>query len=144
MVHKTRLGPIAVFLTIVAMVITTLALLTIATSNADRVMAGRFANITQTRYELEADGEKFIAAVASGNAEGMEGVTAGSTADADNNADAASSGSGVYSYVAEKDGYRLEVEAGMSDAAGEVEIRKWKLSRIWNSSDPIDDIWQGF
>ena len=142
MAHKTRLGPIAVFLTIVAMVITTLALLTVATSNADRVMAGRFANITQTRYELEADGEKFIAAVAAGNAEGMEGVTAGSLTDAEG-PDAAAGGT-VYSYVAEKDGYRLEVEAGMPDAAGNVEIRKWKLNRIWNSSDPIDDIWQGF
>ena len=71
MTHKTRLGPIAVFLTIVTMVVTTLALLTIATSNADRVMAGRFANITQTRYELEADGEKFLAAAASGNIGGI-------------------------------------------------------------------------
>ena len=173
MVHKTRLGPIAVFLTIVAMVITTLALLTVATSNADRVMAGRFANITQTRYELEADGERFIAAVAAGNAESMEGVTAGSSADAEDAAagneaagaqdaegnteaagnDAAGaqdaegnteSAGNVYSYVAEKDGYRLEVEAGMPDDAGNVEIRKWKLSRIWKSSDPLEDIWQGF
>ena len=139
MVHKTRLGPIAVFLTIVAMVITTLALLTVATSNADRVMAGRFANITQTRYELEADGERFIAAVAAGNAESMEGVTAGSSTDPEG----AAAGN-VYSYVAEKDGYRLEVEAGMPDDAGDVEIRKWKLSRIWKSSDPLEDIWQGF
>lgn len=134
MEHKTRLGPVAVFLTIVAMVITTLAILTVATSNADRVMAGRFANITQTRYELEADGERFIAAVAAGEAEGMEGVTAGGTDEE----------GAAYSYAAEKDGYRLEVEAGTPDAAGNVEILKWKLSRIWNSSDPIDDIWQGF
>ena len=129
MEHNTRLGPVAVFLTIVAMVITTLALLTVATSNADRVMAGRFANITQTRYELEAEGEKFIASVAAGQAAGMEG--------------AAASDDG-YSFTAEKDGYRLEVEAAAPDAGGNVEIKKWKLSRIWNSSDPLNDIWQGF
>ena len=129
MEHKSRLVPVAVFLTIVAMVITTLALLTVATSNADRVMAGRFANITQTRYELEAEGEKFIASVAAGQAAGMEG--------------AAASDDG-YSFTAEKDGYRLEVEAAAPDAGGNVEIKKWKLSRIWNSSDPLNDIWQGF
>lgn len=127
--HKTRLGPVAIFLTIVAMVITTLAVLTVATSNADRVMAGRFASITQTRYALEAEGEKFIASVAAGQTEGLEG--------------AAASDDG-YTFTAEKDGYRLEIEAAAADAGGDVEIRKWKLSRIWNSSDPLDDIWQGF
>ena len=156
MAHKTRLGPVAVFLTIVAMVITTLALLTVATSNADRVMAGRFASITQTRYELEADGEKFIAAVASGTADGMEGVTAGPLAEdteddieiIEETGSAAGAESALsdaaYSFAAEKDGYRLEVEAGAPDADGNVEIIRWKLSRIWNSRDPIENIWQGF
>lgn len=133
MTHKTRLGPVAVFLTIVTMVITTLALLTVATSNADRVMAGRFANITQTRYELEARGEQFLAAVASGDAESMEGVTASGEGSAD-----------AFSYITEKDGYRLEVEASASDDEGDVEVTGWKLSRIWNSSDPLEQIWQGF
>ena len=136
MAHKTRLGPIAVFLTIVAMVITTLALLTVATSNADRVMAGRFANITQTRYELEAEGERFIASAAAGDAAGMEGVTDGSASGEYPDA--------AYSFTSEKDGYRLEVEASQPDAGGHVEILRWKISRIWNSSDPIEDIWQGF
>lgn len=136
MAHKTRLGPIAVFLTIVAMVITTLALLTVATSNADRVMAGRFANITQTRYELEAEGERFIAAAAAGNAAGMEGVTAGSQSNEYPDA--------AYSFTSEKEGYRLEVETAAPDEGGHVEILRWKISRIWNSADPIENIWQGF
>ena len=58
--HRTRLGPLAIFLAVVVMVITTMAVLTIATSNADRTMAKRFASVTQTRYQLEADGERFI------------------------------------------------------------------------------------
>ena len=129
MTHKTRLGPIAVFLTIVTMVVTTLALLTIATSNADRVMAGRFANITQTRYELEADGEKFLAAAAAGNIGGIEG---------------AAPAEGGFTYEQEKDGYLLEIEVTAPDADGNVDITKWKLSRIWQSDDPIENIWQGF
>ena len=127
--HKTRLGPIAVFLTIVAMVITTLALLTVATSNADRVMAGRFANITQTRYELEAGGERFLAGAAAGDVSGIVG---------------AEGADGEYSYTEEKDGYRIEVTVSGTDEDGSPIITKWKLSRIWQSSDPIDNIWQGF
>ena len=139
--HKTRLGPVAIFLTIVAMVITTLAVLTVATSNADRVMAGRFASITQTRYELEAGGERFLAAAASGDITGIEGAQAGQIAEDEG---AQADGNTAYSYVNEKDGYRLEVEITEPDAAGNFEITKWKVSRIWNSKDLIGDIWQGF
>lgn len=139
--HKTRLGPVAIFLTIVAMVITTLAVLTVATSNADRVMAGRFASITQTRYELEAGGERFLAAAASGDITGIEGAQAGPIAEDEG---AQADGNTAYSYVSEKDGYRLEVEITEPDAAGNFEITKWKVSRIWNSKDLISDIWQGF
>jgi len=130
MAHKTRLGPIAVFLTVVTMVLTTLAVLTVATSNADRIMAGRFASVTQTRYELEADGEEFLsrAAEAAGAAD-MEGVTV--TAD------------GI-AFEEEKDGYRLEVEISTPDAQGNFEINKWKLSKLWNSDDPMQNIWPGF
>ena len=149
--HKTRLGPIAIFLTIVAMVITTLAVLTVATSNADRVMAGRFASITQTRYELEAGGERFLAAAAAGDISGIEGAQAGPIAEEGAQADqntgeegAQADGDAAYSYVNEKDGYRLEVEITAPDAAGNFEITKWKVSRIWNSKDLIGDIWQGF
>ena len=60
MSRKIRLGPIAVFLAVVAVVLATLAVLTTATTNADKVLAERFAGVTQSRYALEAEGEKFL------------------------------------------------------------------------------------
>ena len=76
MTHKTRLGPIAIFLVIVTMVITTLAVLTVATSNADITMARRFADVTRIRYGLEAQAEEFLSNVeSSGGAGAMDGVT---------------------------------------------------------------------
>ena len=126
MTHKTRLGPVAVFLTIVTMVVTTLALLTIATSNADRVMAGRFANITQIRYELEADGERFLADASAGDLS------------------SAKASDGGYLFTEEKDGYRLEVRITEPDGSGGFDITRWKVNRIWQSADPINNIWQGF
>ena len=58
--HKIRLGPIAIFLVVVAIILTTLATLTLATTNADKVMAERFASVTAVRYELEAQGQQFL------------------------------------------------------------------------------------
>lgn len=118
MAHKTRLGPIAIFLTIVVMVITTLAVLTVATSNADRIMAGRFAAVTQTRYELEADGQRFLSEAAGGGTE--------------------------LTFKEEKNGYRIEVEITRPDADGNFEINRWRISKIWNADDPINNIWPGF
>ena len=131
MTHKTRLGPLAIFLTIVAMVITTLAVLTVATSNADMTMAKRFADITQVRYGLEAQGEEFLSyaemyAQGTEPAELMEGVT-----ETENG----------YEYVAESEGYRLEVAVARSD--GGIEVTKWKLTKIWNADDPMNSIWHG-
>ena len=54
--HKIRLGPIAIFLAVIAVVLTSLATLTVATSRADMVLAERFAEVTAIRYELNAEG----------------------------------------------------------------------------------------
>lgn len=132
MTHKTRLGPIAIFLVIVTMVITTLAVLTVATSNADVIMAKRFADITQIRYGLEAQGEEFLSYVesadASNPADQMNGVT--------------DTGNG-YEFTAEDGGYRLEVAVTRQDGSGRYEVTKWKLTKIWSGSDPMNSLWPG-
>ena len=132
MTHKTRLGPIAIFLVIVTMVITTLAVLTVATSNADVTMAKRFADITQIRYGLEAQGEEFLSyaesAGTSDPADHMDGVT--------------ETGNG-YEFTAEDGGHRLEVAVTRQDGSGRYEVTKWKLTKIWNGSDPMNSIWPG-
>ena len=133
MTHKTRLGPLAVFLVIVVMVITTLAVLTVATSNADVTMAERYAEITRVRYGLEAQGEEFLsyASMAGGGsspADYIDGVT--ETA-------------GGYEYTAENGGYRLEVAVTRPDASGRYEVTKWRLTKIWNADDPMKSIWPG-
>ena len=133
MTHKTRLGPVAIFLVIVVMVITTLAVLTVATSNADVTMAKRYADITKIRYGLEAQGEEFLsytemAGRDSSPADYMDGVT-----ETDNG----------YEYIAENGGYRLEVDATRPDASGRVRVTKWKLTKIWNADDPMNSLWPG-
>ena len=112
--HKTRLGPLAIFLAVVVMVITTMAVLTIATSNADRTMAKRFASVTQTRYQLEADGEKFIG-------------------------EAVNNQTGSYEFYEELNGYSITVVITEPDANGNYELLEWKVSKLWNADDPVKD-----
>ena len=128
MMRKIRLGPLAIFLVIVTMVITTLAVLTVATSNADITMARRFADVTKIRYGLEAEAEEFLSNVEADGAAGMDGVTR-----TDNG----------YEFTAENEGYRLEAAVSGPDADGGYEVTKWKLTKIWNASDPMRSIWPG-
>lgn len=132
--HRIRLGPIAVFLAVVTVVLSTLAVLTVSTVHADRVMAERFASVTRTRYELEAEGNNFLkefseTAARGGDPASIEGVEAGSN--------------GRYSYSVERDGYRLEVTLSPLDAQGHYTVTGWKIHKIWNSEDPMNNVWKG-
>ena len=121
---KVRLGPIAIFLVVVAVILTTLSLLTFATTSADRVMAERFAAVTKIRYELEAEGQKFLK-------EYDEKVAGGTAAAADRSASF------------EKDGYTLEVEVSAPDNNGEVQVTRWDLRKDWKAEDPFQNLWKG-
>lgn len=122
--HKLRLGPIAIFLVVVAIILTTLATLTLATTHADKVMAERFASVTSTRYELEAEGQQFLR-------DYDAQAAAGAVTDADREK------------TIERDGYTLEIRVSAPDGNGGFEIEKWDLRKNWNADDPFTHIWKG-
>ena len=124
MSRKIRLGPIAVFLVVVAIILSTLAALTMATTNADKVMAERFAAVTAARYELEAEGQQFLKAY-------DEQAAAGAVAEADRQT------------TIEKNGYTLEIRVSAPDGNGDFRIEKWDLKKNWNADDPYTHIWKG-
>ena len=132
MSHKVRLGPIAVFLAIVAVVLSTMVILTVSTTHADSVMAQRFASVISQRYALEAEGEAFLK-------EADEMAAAGSL-------DAAALGAeesedGITKTISEN-GYTLTVTAA-PDASGGVTVKDWTMSKDWNADDPYQNIWKG-
>ena len=122
--HKIRLGPIAIFLVVVAIVLTTLATLTLATTNADKVMAERFASVTSVRYELEAEGQQFLR-------DYDEQISSGTVTDSDR----------LRTFA--KDGYTLEIEVSRPDTAGNYNIVSWNLKKNWNADDPFTHVWKG-
>ena len=125
-----RLGPIAIFFTIVAAVLATLAILTVSTSRADVVLAERFANTTAIRYELEADGNRFLEAMDTdpAAAAAMEGVT--------------QLENGNTQFTAEKDTYTLTVEVAPQEADG-YEVVGWKIHKEWDEGDAMGELWGG-
>ena len=125
MTHKIRLGPIAVFLVVVTIILTMLAVLTLATTNADRVMAERFAAITAVRYDLEAEGQQFVRDYNEKLAD----------------AKAISKDDRITSI--EKNGYTLEIELSAPDSSGNFDILKWQMKKNWNADDPYQHIWKG-
>ena len=122
--HKIRLGPIAIFLVVVAIILATLATLTLATTNADKVMAERFAAVTAVRYELEAQGQQFLR-------DYDELAVAGTVTDADR------------TQTFENGGYTLAIELSAPDAAGNYEIITWDLKKDWTADDPYTHVWKG-
>ena len=133
MAHKLRLGPIAVFLTVVAIILTTLATLTIATSRADAVLAERFATMTAIRYSLEKEGNEFLYEVT----QKLEnGTSLNSISDLNRSDD------GMYEYKAEKDGYELKIRLA-PEGSDSFSIEEWKITKIWNEEELSQDIWLG-
>ena len=122
--HKLRLGPIAIFLVVVAIILTTLATLTLATTNADKVMAERFAAVTANRYELEAEGQQFLR-------DFDEKAAGGTVTEQDRQT------------KIERDSYTLEIRVSEPDANGDYKIEKWDLKKNWKADDPFTHIWKG-
>ena len=132
--HKIRLGPIAVFLAVVAVVLSTLAVLTTATTNADKVLAERFASVTHTKYELESKGERFLQAYDEAFERGSQGLDVVLPTEPVED--------GFRTRI-EQDGYVLEIVVSAPDDNGDYEIRKWQITKIWNADTPMNNIWLG-
>ena len=55
-----KLGPLALLLTVISICLTTLAILTFATSGADMSLAKKYAETIRCRYELETQGQEWL------------------------------------------------------------------------------------
>ncbi len=61
-----RLGPLALLMTVIAICLAVLGILTFSTARADLSLAERYAETVQTRYALEVEGQTFLCSAAPG------------------------------------------------------------------------------
>lgn len=132
MKHRIRLGPIAIFLAVIAAVVATLAMLTFATSRADMALAERFAAVTAIRYELDEEGNRFLQAVEENSGKAAEG-----------SGETTALAGGGWKYYTEKEGYALTVEVVPADSESGWQVTKWKINKLWEGDDPFEDLWLG-
>ena len=153
MKHRIRLGPIAIFLAVIAAVVATLAMLTFATSRADMALAERFAAVTAIRYELDEEGNRFLQVVEETSGKAAEGsgeeVPEQNAEEQMPPIDDALTGEttalagGGWKYYTEKEGYALTVEVVPAGSESGWQVTKWKINKLWEGDDPFEDLWLG-
>ena len=131
--HKVRLGPIAIFLTVVAIILSTLSILSVATTNADMVLAERFAAVTKERYALEAKGERFLKTL-------DEQAQSGRINEAGLSLEKTKNG---YRRIIMDEKYWLDMEVAGPDESRSFKITKWEIKKKWKEDDPYENVWKG-
>lgn len=67
-----RLGPLALLLTVIAICVSSLGVLSVADAAADLRLAERYAETVRIRYELEEKGQRFLQEAAAGTSADTE------------------------------------------------------------------------
>ena len=116
-----RLGPLALLLSVISICLTTLAILSFATSSADLRLARKYADTMKTRYALEQEGQAFLRDVRQGN------VPAGAEEE-----------DGMISEVFEQDGFELHIRLTKDGR-----ILSWRIEKQWEEDTSID-VWPGY
>ncbi len=153
-----RLGPLALLLTVVAICMTVLGLLTFSTARADLAMAQKLAASTQQRYELEAEGQAFLQEAAEAVVPvGKEFVTKvtggvsykiyGFTQEALSALGMEKDENGVYWKELSHDSQTLRIGLDFADAADHegkgFTVVCWQFSREWQAPEEIGGLWAG-
>ena len=112
-----KLGPLALLLTVISICLTVLAILTFTTARADMRLAEKYANTVRLRYELEAEGQRWLTDEAA-------------LADVGD----------TFETVLEKDGSTLTIAARMEQSG--LVITKWRHEREWEEDTSLN-IWLG-
>ncbi len=119
-----RLGPLALLLTVVSICLTTLCVLTVTTAQADLRLSEKYAKTVQERYELEAEGQRELAALREGKSLLLEEPD------------------GTFRLELEQDNAKLTA-LFRKDGDG-YEVVSWRHERAWKENDSIGELWGGF
>ena len=125
-----KLGPLALLLTIISICLTTLAILTYTTAEADRRLAERYGQTVETRYKLESQGQEFLRDV--------------DRAIRDNNSPALvpykTEAYNVYEKIIEDGDASLTVR--IENDQRQSRILSWKMIRSWEEDKEVN-VWNG-
>lgn len=125
-----KLGPLALLLTVISICLTTLAILTFTTAEADRRLADHFAETIETRYRLESQGQAFLKEIDEAAASKDPAALAAYQTGEYN----------VYEKTIEDGDASLTVRVRNED--GRSHILSWKLEHSWEADMDVN-VWNG-
>ena len=128
-----KLGPVALLLTVISICLTVMAVLTFTTASADKTMAERFADSTQVRYALEAEGEAFLQEADALLAAGGQLTDLPDTENVKNQ-------KGSVEKTFSDAGYHLTVR--LQPDGDSYRVSTWSLVKEWEEKGTIDGLWQ--
>ena len=125
-----KLGPLALLLAVISICLTTLAILTFATAQADLRLAEKYADTVRTRYALERQGQDFLQELSETDPEdyGLMGWEA----------DAA----GIRRTEFEQDSASLRIGFRTDQNTG-FKIVSWRQEMNWTEDESIGTLWDG-
>lgn len=126
-----KLGPLAVLLTVISICMTTLGILAFTTARADFSLAEEYADTVRTRYELEAEGQRFLQTAAQSLQEGRGPETLENTETDEE---------GIVWRTFEKGEFGLRV--GVAEESGTLRIVSWRLQKEWELDEDMN-LWSG-
>ena len=125
-----KLSPLALLLAVISICLTTLAILTFTTAQADLRLAEKYAETVSTRYALEKQGQAFLAELSETDPADWELM--GLEKDA----------GGIWRTEFEQDGARLRI-AFRADASGGVTPVSWRHVKDWAEDESLGELWDG-
>ena len=128
-----KLGPLALLLTVISICLTTLAILTFSTAQADGRLAERYAGTVTARYALMNEGQAFLKDASDAVAEGLPLSSL---------PQAQPAGDGAVRYESEENGMQLIVTVREEDGA--LKTTEFLVTKEWSEDLDIGNLWDGF
>ena len=121
--RKIKLGPLAIFLAIITIILVMLALLNHTTANADVVLAERYAEVTQIKYDLEKEGAKFLKELDGGNPQDLVPLEGKD---------------GIYSHIIKNGDYSLTIDFTLEGDG--YQVKRWQIHKEWEETNQYENI----
>ena len=126
-----KLGPLAVLFAVISICMTTLGILAFTTARADFSLAEEYADTVRIRYELEAEGQRFLQTAAQSLQEGKNLEMLENTETDEE---------GIVWRTFEKGEFGLRV--GVAEESGTLRIVNWRLQKEWEPDEDMN-LWSG-
>ena len=124
---NVKLGPLALILTVISICMAILAILSYTTAHADKRLAEKYADTITVRYQLEREGQKYIA------------DNCGSIADG--GTEILSDESGIIWHTIESGDDMLRI--GIEPTDNGFRTVYWRQEHAWEPNTEIGQLWAG-